>query len=374
VATFRDGDQDVDEDCADTPDKANTNNLGDFDFVLFCVFDQFEDPIDSTVTFQNGPGTPSSAGFEPTIDCDDENHDESADGVDEHCDGSTGPDGAALAEIANPDDFDAGEDALTGVQNVIACVESEPDPDFAAHGCDDEPANLVDDVDKTWESNAFEVTLVYGDKSANCRTGPTFRENRVGDEEDLLACVFDFFGNPISTTGEDDGFLEWSVAPGEDDEVDTQYVGTPPSETDAEGEAVARLRAIEPGSDRPTVTLRDDDTGDEISSDSVRKNVTGVGPGGRRIRSTVNIRHRTGPHRFVGRVNSQDSACESGRLVRVRRVRPGRDPVIGSDTTNANGRYRVNHRRTQRRFRYYAQLRRNNACTGDRSGNTPRVR
>lgn len=367
VATFwSDDDLTEQEQCAD-PDDAETNNLDDPETVLFCVTDQFGDPFDTSITFESTG--PSSAGFDGTADCVAQNHDDSADGVDEHCDGSTGSDGIASVTAVNPDDHDPGEPAVRGVQTITACVEGEPTATDPAHGCADEPANLKDTVAKTWESNATVVRLVFGDKTANCITGPTFKENLVGDFDNLKACTYDKFGNPTSTTGTDDGFLEWSIDTGADDEVDTQFVGLSPSETDADGEAVAVIEAIDPGNDNPTVSLRSDTTGELISTtswDKVQKNVR-ARPGGEKTPSTISIRHRKHPHRFQGRVRSSDASCVSGRNVVLKRVKRGRDRTIGTDVTNARGKYRIRHRKTRVAKRYYTKVRGTSTCGGKRS-------
>jgi hypothetical protein len=50
-----------------------------------------------------------------------------------------------------------------------------------------------------------------------------------------------------------------------------------------------------------------------------------------------------------GRILSQRSFCKAGRAVRLFRVRPGADPQIGRDITDAEGEYRfVRHPRSDR--------------------------
>lgn len=367
VATFEDPDPAVTDaqDCAD-PDDAETNNLGSPEAVLFCVTDQFGQPFNTAITFESSG--PSSAGFDGTADCTAQNHDAfplDQDGVDEHCDGSTGADGVAHVTADNPDDWDPGEAAIRGVQTITACVEGEPftvNPVPTDHGCADEPATLKDTVAKTWESDATVVRLVFGDKTADCVFGDTFKENLVGETDSLKACTYDAFGNPTTTTGTNDGFLEWSINTGADDEVDTQFAGPPPAETDADAEAVAVIEALNQGTDFPTVTLRSDTTGNTISSDSVQKNVRNVpGPGS----SAISIRHKR--HRFKGRVTSSDAACISGRKVVLKRVKPGRDATIGTDVTSAAGKYSIRHRKTRVAKRYYTKVRGNSTCGGARS-------
>jgi hypothetical protein len=97
---------------------------------------------------------------------------------------------------------------------------------------------------------------------------------------------------------------------------------------------------------------------------------SGPGP---KANSNVNIRHRAAPHRFKGRVASPAASCERGRTVVIKRRRPGPDRTIGSDRTNANGKYVVRHRKTGKKKTYYARVRGNAGCRADNSGNT-RVR
>jgi hypothetical protein len=291
----------------------------------------------------------------------------------EHCHadspgGGLGDEGEYDAEITSAD---------TGEQNITFCLDEENDGTEASppedHGCADETVTAT--ATKTWGSGvAQEVSLVFDDGDADSCEGDTFRENQVNETDTLIACVFDEAGNPVDTNPEAaDGELQWTISQGADDETDTRFTETPPQETDpGTNEADVGLQARNRGTDIITVTLLDND-GDAIGtgeSSSVEKQVSRVP----RRRSTVSIRHRGRPHRFVGSVNPNANVCDSNRLVRVRRVRPGRDPVIGRDRTNNRGRYRVLHRRTNRRFRYYAQIRRNASCTGDTSPRTPRVR
>jgi hypothetical protein len=93
---------------------------------------------------------------------------------------------------------------------------------------------------------------------------------------------------------------------------------------------------------------------------------TGPGP---KANSNVNVQHRAAPHRFKGRVTSPDDSCELGRTVEIKRRRPGPDRTIGSDTTNANGKYVVRHKKTGKKKTYYARVGGNAGCGADNSGN-----
>jgi hypothetical protein len=359
-----DGDRDISRDAGCTePDREDTNPTDSNSHIVGCLFDQFgaQRPANDDVTFESS----GVGGFDDFSDDCTELHDHDDDGIDEHCHSTEGDtDEEYDAELFSEDEGD---------QNILFCLDEEafdgtetaPGPD---HGCADE--TVTDSLVKHWGAGeANEVTLVFDDGDGDCE-GDTFRENRQGETDTLIACVFDSAGNAVNTNAEGaNGQLQWFITPGADDQTDTRFSETPPQETEEGNEADVGLEAVDRGTDIITVELQDDD-GEDVDDDSVEKQVERR----RRARSTVSIRHRGRPHRFVGRVTSPRDSCEPGRRVRVRRVRPGRDPVIGSDTTNANGRYRVNHNRTRRRFRYYAQVRGNADCRGDRSGNTRRVR
>lgn len=75
---------------------------------------------------------------------------------------------------------------------------------------------------------------------------------------------------------------------------------------------------------------------------------------------------------FVGKVNSDRASCERGRVVALRKQKPGKDKVVGRTLTNRRGKWRVS--KAEPRGRYYAKVRRSTAgstdniiCTGDRS-------
>lgn len=351
----------ADSSCA-TPDKEDTNRVGSGPIfganpspVNGCIFDQFGtgNKLNTTVTFE-------STGVGEFSDCEGTPHDHDGDGLDEHC---------------HIDDMDADDEAdadisstVPGDQTVTFCFDAEnggatANPPPTDHGCADE--TVKDTLVKHWIAGLPSVVrLVYagtGQPNTNeCNTGATFRENRVGDTDDLLACTFDGFGNEVNTTDTDNGFLEWFIGSGADDEVDTQYVGTPPSETDANGHATATIEAVDSGSDNPGVQLRDED-GNTVDSDTVTKNVV-PGDGGGKADSRISIRHRTRPHRFTGRVRSSDASCVSGRNVVLKRRRPGPDRTIGTDVTNAAGKYSIRHRKTRRAKTYYTRARGNADC------------
>ncbi|HKG36317.1 MAG TPA: hypothetical protein VKA89_07780 [Solirubrobacterales bacterium] len=94
-----------------------------------------------------------------------------------------------------------------------------------------------------------------------------------------------------------------------------------------------------------------------------------------KIRSKVTI--AADGLRFHGKVLSPNAACEQGRKVKLKREVPGKDPVFGTSTTDAQGRWEV----TVSGFagvslsRFYARVRRRSegtagtifVCRSDRS-------
>lgn len=79
----------------------------------------------------------------------------------------------------------------------------------------------------------------------------------------------------------------------------------------------------------------------------------------RRCDSEITINYR-GPNRerpqrreFVGKVRSDEEACESGRRVILRKVRSGPDRRVDTTVTNDRGAWRIPVRRAN--GRYYAQ-------------------
>ncbi len=353
------------EDGENRDDEHSTNDLNDFIDEEGCLNDQFQDPFDGDFTVE-------STGVGGIQSCSGEPHDHDGDGVDEHCHDDTDSNGVEPWTLFNPL-------AQVGPQNILFCLDEEafdgteqsPGPD---HGCDDE--TVTDENVMNWTTEATEVFLAYANTATDpddpCRTGETFKINQVGDTEDLIVCTFDSSGNPIGTDGPGEGpRMQWFIETTVGGELTgVRFVGQPPSETNqASGEATLQIEAFRESSNFIIVRLFDEN-GDFVDDFTIEKRVEPRS----RARSAVSIRHRGRPHRFVGRVTSPDDSCEPGRRVAVRRQRRGRDPVIGRDTTNNRGRYVVRHNRTNRRFRYYAQVRRNANCRGDTSGRTPRVR
>lgn len=65
---------------------------------------------------------------------------------------------------------------------------------------------------------------------------------------------------------------------------------------------------------------------------------------------------RYDPPRFLGRMFDEEPRCQAHRMVRVKRVRPGPDRLIGRDRTDRRGNWEVPH--TNARGRFYATARR----------------
>jgi hypothetical protein len=79
--------------------------------------------------------------------------------------------------------------------------------------------------------------------------------------------------------------------------------------------------------------------------------------------SDVRIEHRRRPHVFRGTVTSDEAGCMPGRAVRVRKVRPGPDRRVGTDTTDSEGRWVVPHT-VGGAGRYYAVVARSSFADG----------
>ena len=73
-------------------------------------------------------------------------------------------------------------------------------------------------------------------------------------------------------------------------------------------------------------------------------------PTRKRIASTATIKFRNGT--FKGIVRSSNKKCRTGRLVKVKKQRRGRDATVGRDRTNRSGAWSERERRA--RGRYYA--------------------
>lgn len=74
-------------------------------------------------------------------------------------------------------------------------------------------------------------------------------------------------------------------------------------------------------------------------------------------KSTITIAYESGKTpKFTGKVGSQEPMCKRARDVTVKKIKRGKDLIVGKATTNARGRYSVPARRANGRF--YATVKR----------------
>jgi hypothetical protein len=208
---------------------------------------------------------------------------------------------------------------------------------------------IADTVFLTFDGTAQDTTSLF----TTCTTGDTTAENETGDRDNLLACTFDAVGLPTPVPASTDkpggGRLQWFIQPAGGGEVTaTRFAASPPRETGPDATAIARIEAFRGGNDFITVELQNE-IGNMLDSESVQKRVTQTTRPTVRVDSSVTIRDR-----FRGRVNSTNARCRRGRLVKVKKRRPGRDRTIGQDRTNRRGRYVV--RRPGANGRFYAKV------------------
>ncbi|MGH2699558.1 MAG: hypothetical protein ACRDJL_10245 [Actinomycetota bacterium] len=83
----------------------------------------------------------------------------------------------------------------------------------------------------------------------------------------------------------------------------------------------------------------------------------GSGPPANTAESKTNLKHRARPHRFLGKVKSDDARCISGRKLVIKKVRRGKDRVVARTTSRGNGKWSAPHKRGGR-GRYYAVVKR----------------
>lgn len=241
--------------CAN-PDKAESNRLGTSEVVTACLTDASGSPRASqTVTFESsGVGTLACTGgtqANPTPASDVQ-----------RCTATTDANGQATATLTNA----AGESTANnragspGTQTVNVCAGDEASTS-ASFGCADE--ELTDTVVKEWVTVPSDVTMVFAaaDGTADCAAGDQFKVNTVGDDDTLVACVFDAQGRPASTAGADsDGTganqnnYRLNFSTGNCNSVG--FTSNPPSETGSDGQATVNIRAIDRGTCTVTVKLQ----------------------------------------------------------------------------------------------------------------------
>jgi hypothetical protein len=101
-----------------------------------------------------------------------------------------------------------------------------------------------------------------------------------------------------------------------------------------------------------------DDNGAVLGSAQVEKRVGGGT--GARTPSKVTIRGS-----FKGRVLSDVTECTMDHKVVLKKKRPGKDKRVSANRTNPGGKWKIRIFRPS--GRYYAKLKKNPRCTGDRS-------
>jgi hypothetical protein len=68
------------------------------------------------------------------------------------------------------------------------------------------------------------------------------------------------------------------------------------------------------------------------------------------VRTRLSIGYSKSRGRFKGKASANTHNCQTFRNVTVKRKKKGRDPVIGTTTTNSHGKYKVNFRNAHGRF------------------------
>jgi hypothetical protein len=363
--------------CA-TPDTEDPNALGAESRVHGCIQDQFGQPFDPATAFPAIGGRPTFEQDEASVgalQCDPDDVGPIVGGTPEdvfNADFDTdrcynvppvnAPFGPATDFAQYP--VDLVNDDEPGTQTVTFCIDQEATG--PEHGCADEPDALKATVVKIWIALPDQVFLAFtkpapGDPADPCRTGETFKRNRVGQRDRVIACTFDSNGNPATTDQPGGGRLQWFIETtvgGERTAV--KFRQQPPSETGADGTATVGIKAIRRGSNFIIVVLRDAN-GDVIDRFEIEKRVKGGGAGGGgRVQSQVTIRGS-----FKGQVVSEAAKCEKHRRVLLKKKRPGKDKTVGSDRTNNAGNWRI--RKANPNGRYYAKIKRTRRCTGDKS-------
>jgi hypothetical protein len=372
------------------PDKEETNALGQTEAITVCVKDQFGDAFGGDITLE-------SAGVGDFLACPGVTHDHDGNGTQEHCHitaAQVGGDGTVSGiSIENA--------VAPGDQTVTVCSEGEigggagsGNPAPAGHGCADE--SVKDTLVKHWLALPAHIHLVFqgtGTAADPCHSGDTNKENVVGDTDTLLACTFSSGDVPATTNQTNGGRLQWTIVP-VTQATATRFVGSPPSETGADGTATAQLEAFQPGNDIITVSLCND-TGGCPDSASVQKRVTGTGgetpqcsdnvdndgdgkvdfgqdpgcasaddddeadiPTGSNTssKSTITIRYDSDSHggTFKGAIANSKNKCVKGRHVTLKRVRRGPDQTVGTDSSNRSGNWAI--REPGASGRYYAKV------------------
>lgn len=88
-----------------------------------------------------------------------------------------------------------------------------------------------------------------------------------------------------------------------------------------------------------------------------------------RVSSKITL-NRNG-NRWSGRVTSEDALCTANRSVKLKKVRDGRDKIVGTTTTDETGAYSLRYKAGE--GRYYAQADRSESAEGINTVVCPRV-
>jgi Bacterial Ig-like domain (group 1) len=291
---------------------------------------------------------------------------------------STGTDSAGKVTIGIRVAGGQGSDG-SGTVTVEAFVDStdNDDPDQA------EPK---DTSTKTW--------VVSDARTLDCE--PETSSHTTGESQVITCTARDRFGSPVS--GEVVNFTSTGVG----------SVSPTTATTNAQGQATTTATSSAEGTQTVTGTLGDDTTGAEpgevdecdkaagdptgapagACSDDVTvtwteppvtecsdgidndgdgqvdfpadpgcddaQDDTEVSEGSETIFADSEVTIGYGKGAFKGQVTSTDDRCEPQRVVKIKKAKPGKDGNAGSDTTNAQGRYRVSKPNAD--GRYYARV------------------
>jgi hypothetical protein len=373
VSTPDNGDVENGSSCTG-PDVADASGLGTHVRVHGCLQDQFDNPFHPrrvqgvgrpAVTFEQDPASVGSLECivpEDVIDLEpqDVKEDLDGDGDIDRCSGLLpNPPSPTLADAFTEYPVDLVNDAQSGTQTVTFCIDREPSRADPQHGCADEDDVVT--VSETWEPTSGRMFSAFtepapADPTDPCRTGVVSKSNNIGDTDTLIACTSDDAGNAVTTNVPGGGQLKWIIDTGSSDKA-VEFVDAPPTETSDDGTVTTEIRAIRNGTNFIRVDLVDDN-GAVLGSAQVETRVGG-GTGGR-TPSKVTIRGS-----FRGRVLSDVIACTVDRKVVLKKKRPGTDKRVSVDRTNSRGKWKIRIFRPN--GRYYAKLKKNPRCTGDKS-------
>jgi hypothetical protein len=317
-----------------------------------CLFDQFTDPFSGPYSVEStGPG---AVDFNAAPTCT-TLHDHNGDGLTEHCHGTTDAAGETFWEALNPN-------RDVGTQTITFCSDPQNGGTNASppanHGCADTTVKDTNTIN--WQAVADEVFLAFAgtatDPNDPCRTGETFKRNKVGDTETLVVCTFDRNNNPIGTdgTGANDTRLQWFITGTQGGEETAVRFSNPPPPAETApgtGQATVDIEAFRQGSDLIEVELNNFQTGDFLDDFFVEKRVDADGGGGggktkTARRTSMSFRHTnnrsaasslvvSGDVDTAGGANKQ--SCVKGVPVKIQRYQGGKFVTRKEVTTDNDG-------------------------------------